>query len=164
MKHLLLAVCVLVPSAVSAQVPDLPSGACARCGVYAYADNLELENVPVVNVRDNDGYWQIDGWGFECVSGHPIDRIDVWYLVPDATMRGGGYWVSALNTYPSAYGPRPDVVDAYKAWCPSLAFRADAGFSALYKLGRIPLGVQTIRLIFWRGSLKTFQDRRVRFQ
>lgn len=160
MRRVLLFVALLfvAPSLASAQVPDFPNG-CDKCVVFAYADHLEPADVPVVSLTAD---WRIDGWGFECSGGAPIDRVDVWYWVASPRFAEGGAWEPAGGTYALTYGDRPDTRAAFRAHCPAMG--SDVGFSATYDPVRIPRGVHHIRLVFWRGPLKTHQHYRIRFQ
>ena len=110
---------------------------CPSCGVHAYVDlphsgsELSLSTI-------------IAGWGFECVSGQPIDRVDVWY-------EEDGFWVpikqadGVLNFNVIA---RPDVQTAYRAYCPNVALTS-GWWMQLSTLP--PAGARRVSFTIWRG-------------
>ena len=112
---------------------------CPLCGVFSYVD------APAAEQTISASNFIIQGWGFECVSGRPVDRVDVHY------QNYAGYWVR-LPQDPSAldYGSvaRPDVRSAYQSACPTVP--AHAGWT-LAVTNPPPLGLRRIAVLVWRG-------------
>src|SRR5258708_26281246 len=85
MKRLLLGV-VFAPGLAAPAAAQEPStiwnwirGACMLCGVDGSVDYAG----PV------SGGVLVAGWGLECVSGQPVDRVDIWYQGDDGFFHGG---------------------------------------------------------------------------
>lgn len=87
---------------------------CPRCGVAGYVD---YPKSGATLTRDNI---LLAGWGFECVSGRAVNRVDVWYEVDDMP----GSWLPLKQPWwalhPAAID-RPDVAAAYATVCPAVS-------------------------------------------
>lgn len=123
------------------QVPGYPNG-CARCGVFSYVD------VPSVETTVSQGAIYLAGWGFECESGSPADRVDVFYQGDD------GWYVPAGGAGNHGNGdlyfgvPRPDVQAAYTGSCPNVTTQSGWHF---YFTQPVPLGTRQLAINVWRG-------------
>jgi hypothetical protein len=120
--------------------------ACPTCVVTGWVD----APAPTSTVSRTDlllGNAAFQGWGLECASGQPVDRIDVWVENADQT------WTSLLqNSWRTRYGAidRPDVAAAFSGMCPNVS--AFTGWT-LY-LTNVPdqaLGAHRFALILWKG-------------
>ncbi len=124
-------------TAVNAQIPGLPNG-CPTCGVYSYVD------LPGPEVTVSASSFTLQGWGFECFSGAPADRVDIHYQDYD------GYWKPLLQPQTALnYGSvsRPDVQMAYRPYCPNVP-----GVTGWYlNVTNAPLGLRRFQINVWRG-------------
>jgi len=140
-------------AAGAAAQPPLGSGArgsfpgCPQCGVWSWVDLPQ--NQQTVSASN---FW-VHGWGFECVSGLSIDRVDVHYQDYDGIWRPLKQPVNALR-----WGliPRPDVVTFGQAiGCPHTV--ANTGW-ALTVHG-MPLGLRRVTFNVWRGPYLETHER-----
>jgi hypothetical protein len=108
---------------------------CPSCGVHAAIDWVQNADV--------DGVTRpiVAGWGFECVSGQPVDRVDVFAL------RGSTGTALAVDLRWQQI-PRPDVQAASVVGCPRVT--RESGFGVVV-LGAIPEGTTALRINVWRG-------------
>ena len=143
MKKLVWALALVCSTAVplSAQVPSVPSG-CTKCGVYGYVDG---PGDPVTAVPIVSGGWTISGWGFECVSGIAVDRVDVFASNDDGTYTP--IPPAAQHLY-LGYA-RPDVQQAYQGACPAVS--GVSGFAVQLDAGAVPVGTRALVMNLWRG-------------
>lgn len=90
---------------------------CPTCGVHGYVD---FPSSGVTLMRNGIMF---AGWGFECVTGKPIDRIDVSYEVADGA---GGWQPLKQADWALHFGAieRPDVVNAFANVCPSVPVKS----------------------------------------
>lgn len=123
---------VLSSGAVGAQ--DWTSGGwggCPTCRVVSWVDTVSPSFLA--------------GWGFQCQSGRPVERFDVYYTDAAGLHRvTDAWWITGLW--------RPDV-SAYfigSGKCPSVAI--ESGWH-LYLPTPIPAGAQSVSVVLWRGSL-----------
>lgn len=137
MKHTVITAIFLLtmPLIGRAQVPGYPTG-CARCSVISYVD------LPAAEATVSASDFVLHGWGFECESGRPADRVDVF--VQDYR----GYW-RPLKAPALDYGSimRDDVQQAYAPYCPSVA--SNTGWSL--RVPDAPLGLRRVQINVWRG-------------
>lgn len=141
-------VCVMLGAAASAQ--SVPG--CEKCGVVAFVD-VPAQTVTVSNADLLARHAAIEGWGFECVSGDPVNRVDVW-VEDDAHPE---FWHPVPNTNPNAstdltwggYNARPDVEAAFVAACPAILYRP-TGF-VRWLDHALPLGAHRFKFVLWRG-------------
>lgn len=158
----------LLVTPVAAQ-PPLGSGGrgsfpgCPICGVWSWVDYPLIERDPLdvwlglaINPRQREpvsaaNFWAA-GWGFECVSGQAIDRIDVFYQdyegiwqplrQPDSALRAGIF-------------DRPDVVRfAPTVQCASPVVAT--GWAL--KIHGMPTGFRRVRLEIWWGPYHERQE------
>lgn len=115
--------------------------ACPTCGVHGYLD------YPKTGASLMRSTVLMAGWGFECVSGRAIDRIDVWYEPDDfpgawlpLKQADGAARIAAVN--------RPDVSAAYERACPNAP--GNAGWWLLLT-NPPPAGARRIMLKLWSG-------------
>jgi hypothetical protein len=148
MRRLAIAVIVLIVVALSfrgsAQVPGYPSG-CAKCFVTGYNDFISDGAVaqPTTTLsRSNPNGYYTAGWGFQCDSGQPADRIDVFYRGDD------GYFVPVSSAL-WANLPRWDVVAAYAQYCPSVS--SQSGYQAYFNVAAIPAGERDLIINIWKA-------------
>ncbi len=142
MKRLLLGVVFALGLAAPAAAQE-PStiwnwirGACMLCGVDGSVDYAG----PV------SGGVLVAGWGLECVSGQPVDRVDIWYQGDDGFFHGvpaSAQWLGAVG--------RPDAVN-YMAWkgCPQGAHLYN-GFHVFIATQHVPAGKRRVMVNLWRG-------------
>lgn len=113
--------------------------ACPTCGVHGYVDAPQAGATLIRHVT------VIEGWGHECVSGAPVDRVDVWYEGES------GRWVSLKQAewalHVGVYA-RPDVAQAYRAVCPNVS---SATGWWLELTNPPPVGARRVRFELWRG-------------
>jgi len=148
MKRVLLILAVLVFSPVPSVAqygPTFPG--CAQCGVIGYVD-LPARGGTVSNAALLSHNEAFEGWGFECVSGDPVDRVDlfveddvqadIWHPVKqsDDGMWGGYWW-------------RPDVSLAFVKSCPAILGRYTGWVRWIDK--PLPLGAHRFRVLLWHG-------------
>jgi hypothetical protein len=140
MKRLLLAtIFAVVASTALAQVPGYPT-ACSMCRVFSYVD-LAPDGATV-----SASNMQLEGWGFECVGGQAINRVDVYYQdydgyyhplkQADYTFNGGRY--------------RPDVAAHYAPYCPKVS--TNTGW-LLTLNNPPPTGLRRVAINVWSGGL-----------
>ena len=96
--------------ALSAQIPWHPNG-CSTCRVYAWVDAPRDYVITVPGFGELSstlpivaGAWVIAGWGFECMSGRAIDRVDVAYSGDDGLFHPAPWYLMRLDVGV----PRPD--------------------------------------------------------
>jgi len=110
-----------------------------KCGVEGWLD--EPKSGATIGVGT-----VLAGWGFERVSGHKLDRVDVWYEVADEK------WVSVKQPewafWPSLY--RPDVSDWFRASKVAPTATEFSGWH-LTLVNPPPAGARRIRLNLWYG-------------
>lgn len=112
---------------------------CPTCGVWSWVD------LPAPEMTVSASNFVVQGWGFECVSGQPVDRVDVSYQDYD------GHWnpllqpASALTPYTVA---RPDVAYMFAPFCPNVS-----GYTGwqLVVTNPPPLGLRRVAFTIWRG-------------
>jgi hypothetical protein len=135
---------MLFAGVVSAQNAPYASGGrgqfpgCPKCGVISYVDIPTAEQT--VSVEN----FTIQGWGFECVSGTPITRVDIWY------QDYAGYWLPLKQpTTNLDFGQiaRPDVMYAFSQECPRV--QELTGWSL--KVDKMPVGLRRIQIKVWWG-------------
>ena len=144
----------------SAQIPYLPNG-CPTCRVYAWVDAPRDYLVTVKGFGELpgalpivEGAWVIMGWGFECQSGRPVDRVDVAYSSDDGVFKPAPWYLTRLDVGV----PRPDVAAAYRGTCPEVA--GDTGYTLHLFPGAVPLGTRVITITARRGPYSS-QSRRI---
>lgn len=115
---------VLFAAVLAAQSSSWIAGACERCGVIGYVDIARAD-------------W-IAGWGFECVSGSPLDRVYVMYQKDDGFFTP----IDWRKTSWHRYIHRPDVRSAYEAHCPGVT--SYSGFNLHIQPGSVPSGTRVI--------------------
>lgn len=113
---------------------------CPACGVRGYVD---YPGKAATIKRSN---MVVAGWGFECVSGVPVDRIDVWYeandgltLVPLKQADGALHFGSTQ---------RPDVAFAYGPYCPMVPLTTGWW---LQVTNPPPAGARRVFFVLWNG-------------
>jgi len=113
--------------------------ACQGCGVEGWLD--EPKSGATIGAGTVLG-----GWGLEKISGHKLDRVDVWYEVADET------WAPLKQPewafWPSLY--RPDVSDWFRASKVSPNATEFSGWH-LTIVNPPPAGARRIRLNLWYG-------------
>jgi hypothetical protein len=89
--------------------------ACPTCGVHGYVDYPE-SGATLARAGS-----VIAGWGFECVSGRPVDRVELWYETSD----GSRFLPLKQADYALIAGTigRPDVRTAFAPYCPNTSER-----------------------------------------
>lgn len=125
---------------VSAQVPGYPNG-CTNCGIASFID------FPVSGERSQDGFY-IAGWGFECGSGMPANRVDVYYQGDDGFFKPAGGAGSNGNGSLHYGLRRPDVRAVYQPYCPTLTDRSGWHF---YFNAPVPHGTRAFVVNVWYG-------------
>lgn len=134
MKRILFA--TLVALAIS--VTYTRAQGCPSCFVVSWIDAPGNGDT----VSNSAGWW-IGGWGFLCESGHPVERVDVYYRGDDGYFRPAGATVLYSNLY------RPDVINAFVAGCPNL-YGKDVGWMA-FPNGSVPPGFRELAINVWVG-------------
>jgi hypothetical protein len=154
MRKLVLSVVFVLGFAIQASAQQIPADpeplgpfnggrgqfpGCPDCGVLSYVDLPKDEST----VSASNLVFQ--GWGFECVSGRPANRVDVWYQDYD------GYWKSLPQpSYVLYFGivSRPDVRNAFVGSCPNVD-----QFSGWYLniTNPPPSGLRRIKISVWYG-------------
>jgi hypothetical protein len=143
MRRLFLGVVLaLCATTVSAQAPWGARGSfpgCPDCGVWSWVDD------PADQVTVSTRAFVIQGWGFECVSGRPVDRVDVWY------QDYNGAWQplkQAQEALAAGAVWRGDVVQfGPTVGCPNVA--ANTGW--VLSVTGMPLGLRRVRIVAWKG-------------
>lgn len=135
------------------QVPGYPNG-CATCGVVAAID---VPALPIGALPAVPSTFLIAGWGFECESGAPVDRVDVFYSGDDGFFKAAPWWLLHLDFIV----PRPDVQAAFVVACPAVA--RETGWQ-LTVFDAVPRGVRVLRVNIWRGAYMTQLTRTVAVQ
>lgn len=155
-----LAVCLL-PSTVAAQ-PPIGSGGrgsfpgCPKCGVWSWVDYPRIERDPMdvllgvpIDPRIREAvsasnFWAV-GWGFECVSGQPADRVDVWYQDYDGKWQQLKQPASALRAG-EVY--RPDIAP----FSTTVGCSTPSNFTGwVLKIHGMSPGLRRVRLEVWWG-------------
>lgn len=145
---------LLVATSAAAQTePSFPG--CAACGVAGFVD-IPATSATVSNADLLARRAAVEGWGFECVSGAPVDRVDL-FVEDDAEP---GIWHPVPSTDPNAstaltwsgYIARPDVVTAFSASCPAVT--PAAGFVRWIDRD-LPLGAHRFLFVLWKGPYHT---------
>ena len=153
MKRTILGVIVAVglfSQGAIAQVPGYPNG-CLKCGVYSYIDT-PADPMAALPILTNDIV--IEGWGFECESGQPANRVDVWYSDASGVFTNVDYRrVTLIPGY-----TRADVFEGFRSHCPNVS--GVTGFSAVVEAGAVPIGTRVLIINVWRGPYYQ-QSRRV---
>lgn len=122
---------------------------CPLCGVTAYVD-LPAPSVTVSRADLLARNAAVEGWGFERVSGAPVDRVDVYLEVAENQWRPIVQAASSLE--PGSY--RPDVRDAYARYFPAVS---DLTGWVLY-ITNWPdwaLGAHRVQFVIWHGPYHT---------
>ncbi len=118
-------------------------GACAKCGVISYVDIPSETSVAVVP----QNLLMLAGWGFECVSGQPLSRIEFWYQGDDGYFhpahQQGDTWI-LTGVY------RPDVWNAYNLHCPMVT--GYSGWHLYVRPGLVPVGTRSVAVVLWYGN------------
>lgn len=141
-RILIAAVFMMVGSTGWAQVGSGDRGSfpgCPTCGVYSYVD------LPVAEMTVSASNFTLQGWGFECYSGVPADRVDLYYQDYD------GLWhplKQAAGTLWFGYVPRPDVAAAYRSSCPNVSDTTGWGLTVM---NPPPVGLRRIQINVWHG-------------
>jgi hypothetical protein len=145
MRKCLAAVALVVFASVAHAQPAIFDGSrgsfpgCPTCGVWSWVDLP----APEVTVHASD--FTVQGWGFECMSGNPIDRVEVFY------QDYNGWW-HPLYQGPTALmwgaSARPDVRAAFGAGCPLMG---DYTGWTLILTNPPPLGLRRVQFTIWRG-------------
>lgn len=119
---------------------------CPDCGVWSWVDYPRDQRT----VAASNFY--VQGWGFECVSGRPIDRVDVYYQDYE-----GIYHPVKQPEWALLHGAigRPDVVAAFAGACPNVA--ANSGWQL--RVTGIPPGLRRVTIVVWRGPYRENHDR-----
>jgi hypothetical protein len=145
-----IAVVLLFASPAFAQFePGFPG--CAKCGAVGYVDVPGVsETVSNADLLAHNA--AVEGWGFECVSGNPVDRVDVF--VEDDTQHN--FWRPVKedeNAIWTGYNYRPDVEHAFVASCPAIYARATGFVRWIDK--PLPLGAHRFLFVLWKGPYHT---------
>lgn len=111
---------------------------CPQCGLWSWVDKPEDQ----ATVFADD--FILKGWGFECVSGTPVTRIDVLYQDYEGAWRTLKQETGALTPGVSRW----DVTRAFYLACPNVT--QYAGWH-LHVTG-MPLGLRRVRIIVWHGA------------
>lgn len=112
---------------------------CPTCGVFSAVD------LPAPEQTVSQQNFVVWGWGFECVGGATVDRVDVWYQTYDGTWRP---LKQADGTLQYGVMPRPDVQAYYRTACP----RVPLNSGWVLSLTRVPpLGLRRVVFNVWRG-------------
>lgn len=129
---------------------------CPSCGVWSWVDYPRVQRDPLavllgdpldLNQREDvsASNFVAVGWGFECVTGQSIDRIDVWYQDYD------GIWRQVVQP-PSALRlgviDRPDVARFAPTVQCATPTRA-TGWAM--QISGVPPGLRRMRLEVWWG-------------
>ncbi len=127
--------------------------ACPSCGVLAYLD-VPSSTSTISRTDLLAGNVQFQGWGFECVSGAPIDRVDVYVETSD------GVWTPVKQGGALRFGSiyRPDAAAAFRSSCPNVG---DWTGWAL-QITTWPdwaLGARRVQLWIWKGPYHARQIR-----
>lgn len=109
---------------------------CPTCGVVSYIDLPKLE-ATVARSK-----FTIHGWGFECVSGQSVMRVDVWYQDYDGSWHPLKQDDGALRFNLK----RPDVAKAYRPYCPNVT---DYTGWALTLTNPPPAGLRRLMINVW---------------
>lgn len=170
MRRLVLAAVVVLATVqiVRAQPPVGSGGrgsfpGCPQCGVWSWVDYPRPARDPwdvwvglPIDPRQREdvsasNFWAA-GWGFECVSGRPIDRIDVWYQDYAGTWRQLKQPADALR---AGFIERPDVVRfAPNVNCATPAM--ETGWAM--QIYGMPPGLRRVRLEIWWGPYHERQE------
>jgi len=148
MKYRLMVVAFLAFTGTAlAQDPQTWFGAgCPKCGVIGWVD-MPAPSTTVSRADLYAGRAAFEGWGFECVSGQPVDRIDLWIERTD------GIWANLKqNANTTLYGfvYRPDVQAVFTSGCP----RVTGLTGWVFYVSHLPdsaLGAHRFTLVLWRG-------------
>jgi hypothetical protein len=114
--------------------------ACPTCGVHGYVDYPE-SGATLARAGS-----VIAGWGFECVSGRPVDRVELWYETSD----GSRFLPLKQADYALIAGTigRPDVRNAFAPYCPNTS--SEAGWW-LQVTNPPPAGARRVLIKLWYG-------------
>lgn len=130
------------------QVPDLPGGACTACGIRAHIDSPKAVSDADPALTGVPQTFAIAGWGFECVSGRPVDRVDVFLANGDGFYRPVPWWLTEFR----AGAKRPDVFWAFRSACPEAT--VDEGWHLILFAGAVPSGTQALLINVWSGPFR----------
>jgi hypothetical protein len=120
---------------------------CPTCGVWSWVD---LPG-PEATVSASD--FAVQGWGFECFTGKPIIRVDVWYQDYD-----GNWWpLPQQDGTLAVRGSRPDV----QGFAPTVgcAMPTDLTGWTLTITNPPPAGLRRMRFVIWRGPYREIHQR-----
>lgn len=112
---------------------------CPQCGVWSWVD--KPDDQITVSTRG----FVLQGWGFECVSGMPADRVNVYWQDYD-----GDWWPLLLPDYAleSGQSHRSDVERfARTIGCRNVG--SDTGWAL--RVSGVPLGLRRLKIDVWRG-------------
>lgn len=136
---------------------------CPQCGVWSWVDyprvkvdplDALLGDPPNPTIREDvsaSNFWAV-GWGFECVSGQPIDRIDVSYEDYEGKFRPLLQPPTALR---AGFIARGDIVRfAPSVQCSKPAL--ETGW--VLQIHGMPIGLRRVRLEVWWGPYHERQE------
>lgn len=132
----------------SAQLMDGSRGSfpgCPSCGVLSYIDLPKLEATVARSA------FTIHGWGFECVSGRPIRRVEVWYQDYDESWHLLKQPDGALRFNLK----RPDVATAFREYCPKVS--DDTGW-VLTLYNAPPAGLRRMVINVWDQQQSPYRE------
>lgn len=137
------------PAAAQQYEPTFPG--CALCGVVVGYVDVPAPASTVSNAALRTGQAAVQGWGFGCSDGAPVDRVDIF--VENA--QHSDWWVPVPETPNTAAGssPRPDVEAVYAGLCPQVVGRWP-GFTRWLDQP-LPLGAHRFLFVLWRGPYHT---------
>ena len=110
--------------------------ACPKCGLRSSVD--WIQNVPL---PEGDRP-VLAGWGFECVSGRAVDKVDA-----NAWDPAQGKYVPVRTELRWQAIPRPDVLGS----APGCTVPMDSGFGAVI-VGALPAGATSLKIVVWAGQ------------
>ncbi len=119
---------------------------CPTCGVWSWVD------YPAPLSQVSTRAFSLSGWGFECVSGQAVDRVDVFYQDYD----GVNHPTQLLPTSRYGFIHRWDVV--------LFGVSVDCGVVDLYSgwavtVTGVPPGLRLITINVWRGPYVETHER-----
>jgi hypothetical protein len=141
----MVAACIGTPAIASAQaawtapVYNWGSGWCPTCYVFMNVDTPNL-STPFAGT--------IAGWGFECATGQPIDRVDVYYSSETVFKRADSYLMNGTID-------RPDVMAYFLKSCQRTS--STTGWTVGFRTP-IPSGTWRISVVTWKGMVSTTQQ------
>jgi hypothetical protein len=128
--------------------PTFPG--CPKCGVAGYVDvpgaAATVSNADLLAFRA-----AVEGWGFECVSGNPVDRVDIY--VEDDVQHDFWHPVKQAANTQGGSNPRPDVEAVFASACQAIEGQWTGFVRWLDQ--PLPLGAHRFLFVLWKGPYHT---------